>query len=90
LYTYLANTDGKDHTNTTTFYKYDNILNINFMNIQAFMKLFRTIRGFAKNINNNSYEYFNNNKPEVHNQWMISDFPNDHLTRKIHESNKRN
>jgi len=76
---------GKDHTNTTMFYKNDNVLTINFMNIQAFMKLFRTVKHFADYINNELDSYLNKN-PYIHNQWLILDFPSTDLIRRIYNS----
>ena len=82
------------HTNTTMFYTDDNVLTVNFMNIQAFMKIFRSIEGFADYINGELFKYFTNKNSKLHNQWMIFDFPEIDLLRRVrdiknYELNKR-
>jgi len=78
---------GKDHTNTTMFSSDNNVLTINFMNIQDFNKFFRSIMSFAKYINGELFDYFNTKKPKLHNHWMILDYPSDDLIRRIRDNN---
>ncbi|OUM59713.1 hypothetical protein PIROE2DRAFT_14684 [Piromyces sp. E2] len=77
---------GKKHTNTTMFYNNNDVLTINFMNIQAAWKFFRSVAGYANGINDDLFEYLNN-KPYIHNQWMILDYPSPDLVRRIRDIN---
>ncbi|OUM61004.1 hypothetical protein PIROE2DRAFT_62800, partial [Piromyces sp. E2] len=83
----IFNIYGKDHSNTSMFYDKDNknILTINFMNIQAAKKFLRSIKGFANDINDKLYDYLKN-KSNIHNQWMILDFPSPDLICRIRET----
>jgi len=83
---YYLDIYGKDNKFTTKFYNDDDVLTINFMNIQAVWKIGRTIKGFAEYINNNLLSNILNKNLHMHNKWMVMDFPSTEIIRKIRDS----